>query len=80
MKYIKKYENEEFFNEDDIVVSTITIRPYLIKGHRYVVVEDRGKVLVVKDIVNNEKSIIHKTRFVSENEWIYGENVNKYNL
>jgi hypothetical protein len=93
MKYINLFENYrknlttnimKKFHIDDVVVSIVTKRPILLKGHRYIVVNLYGSRMTVKDIFNNELiTFQYKNNFVTEEEWERMEikkNTDKYNL
>ena len=79
------------FDIGDVIVSIVDEKPYLRKGHKYEFVGyygnrpvlswcmPGGKVVRVKDIVNNEEKQAFDFQFVSIYEWEMPE-INKYNL
>ena len=78
----KIFENK--FDYEDVVVAKESDDD-LIQGHYYIVTEDDGEYIRIKDIVNNRPLIssFNKNRFMTPDEWenreIY-KRANKYNL
>ena len=79
---LKIFENQKF-EEGDIVVAVKKDYPLII-GHRYIVYRHDGKLMSVKDIVNNEPiRWKYKDSFVTEDEWEriqIEKDASKYNL
>jgi hypothetical protein len=81
MKYLKTFEK---FEEDEIVVAIKKDYPLII-GHKYIVTQNHsGKLISVKDIVNNEPiRFKYKDSFVTEEElerMQIKKDADKYNL